>query len=277
MASLQTKCQSLKSSETILVKEYTCSKCKDKGGHIITKLAGETVKAKDFDGRIIDVILKHDTEQWSDCECLKIRRVNRLIKSSAITEEFQKMGFKNFNVDAASPEVKRMRDVAVQYFKNYQAIKQTRENSVVCIGQPGCGKTHVLTAVSNGLMRELQVPVLYFPFRDGMNNISADKFAQKDHIMAQMKEVDVLFIDDLFKPIGGKIDVKGWQAEIIFEVVNHRYLNKKPMLISTELALDELIYIDEALASRIFEMATDHTVQIPKNMDNNYRLRKLIN
>lgn len=237
--------------------------------------AGDIVTVKEFDGTFREMALKYDTERWRECGCAKIRRINRMIKSSEITEEFQKMGFKNFDISTADPEIKKMRDVAVSYFKNYQTIRDARENSIVCIGQPGCGKTHLLTAISNGLMREMQVPVLYFPYRDGMNNISADNFAQKDHIIGQMKDVDVLFIDDLFKPIGGKTDVKTWQAEIMFEVVNHRYLNKKPMLVSTELSLNELINIDEALASRIFEMATDHTVQVPKNMNNNYRLRKL--
>lgn len=55
-------------------------------------------------------------------------------------------------------------------------------------------------------MHAKQVPVLYFPYKDGMNNIAANNFERKDEIMNHMKEIDVLFIDDLFKPIGGKLD-----------------------------------------------------------------------
>lgn len=124
-------------------------------------------------------------------------------------------------------------------------------------------------------MQKKQIPVLYFPYKDGMNNISANNYACKDEIIQQIKQVEMLFIDDLFKPIGGKVKVYDWQAEIIFEIINHRYLNKLPLLISTELNFMSMAEVDEALASRIFEMASDFTVTVPKNMMNNYRLRKL--
>lgn len=117
---------------------------------------------------------------------------------------------------------------------------------------------------------------MYFPYKDGMNEMAANNFEKKVIILERMKEVDVLFIDDLFKPIGGKIDVKSWQADIIFEVVNYRYLNNKPLLISSELSLDELLYIDEATASRIFEMAENFTVTIRRDININYRLRNVV-
>ena len=242
---------------------------------MITKKAGKKTIVRDYDGVFREMTLKYDTNEWQECECAKIRKINRLIKSSAITEEFQKMGFGNFDVSKVDPQVQVMKDIALAYYQNFNKLRTERINSALFIGQPGCGKTHLLTAISNNLMFKKQIPVLYFPFRDGMNHIAANDFEKKDEIMQQMKQVEVLFIDDLFKPIGGKPNVKGWQVEIMFEVVNHRYLNKLPLLVSTELTFESLVNIDEALASRIFEMASDFTVTIAHNMANNYRLRKL--
>lgn len=256
-------------------KEYLCNVCKDTGGSMVVKKAGETTYYKDIDGLIKETILKYDTEEWKECECAKIRKVNRLIKSSEITEEFQKMGFGNFDTSKVVPEVMRMHEIGMMYYKHFDSIRKERINSCLFSGQPGCGKTHILTAISNNLMQKKQLPVLYFPYKDGMNNISANNYARKDEIIQQMKQVEMLFIDDLFKPIGGKVKVYDWQAEIIFEVVNHRYLNKLPLLISTELDFMSMAEVDEALASRIFEMSSDFTVTVPKNMMNNYRLRKL--
>ena len=269
------KAKSRAYSETTVVTEepvYNCPKCKDEGGYLVRKKAGETTLLQNGD----EIILKYDTEEWQKCECTKIRQLNRLIKSSAITEEFQKMSFKNFSTDDLHPVVAEMKSKANQYYRAFDEIKGFRQNSIMLIGQAGSGKTHLLTAVSNYLMHAKQVPVLYFPYKDGMNDIAANNFERKSEIMERMKEVDVLFIDDLFKPIGGKVDVKPWQAEIIFEVVNYRYLNNKPMLISSELSLDEMLYIDEALTSRLFEMAQDFTVTIKKDMKVNYRLRKVM-
>ncbi|MGN4127660.1 DnaA ATPase domain-containing protein [Lysinibacillus sphaericus] len=272
MEELQARSQAF--SETTVVTEepnYNCPKCKDEGGYTVRKKAGETTLLQNGN----EVILKYDTEEWQKCECVKMRQLNRLIQSSAITEEFQKMSFKNFATDGVHPIVAEMKSKANQYYTAFDEIKGYRQNSIMLIGQPGCGKTHLLTAISNYLMHTKQVPVLYFPYKDGMNNIAANNFDRKNEIMERMKEVDVLFIDDLFKPIGGKVDVKPFQAEIIFEVVNYRYLNNRPLLISSELTLDDMLFIDEALTSRIFEMAEDFTVTIKKDMKVNYRLRKV--
>lgn len=280
MVELQKKSACLNNSEPTVqhqeqLKEYLCASCKDEGGYMVIKKAGEKTVTRDYDGIFREITLKFDTDEWQECDCAKIRRINRLIKSSAITEEFQKMGFGNFDVTNVDPQVESMKKIALAYYQHFDNVRNERINSALFIGQPGCGKTHLLTAISNNLMFKKQIPVLYFPFRDGMNNISANDFEKKDEIMQQMKQVEVLFIDDLFKPIGGKPSVKGWMAEIMFEVVNHRYLNKLPLLVSTELTFESLVMIDEALASRIFEMASDFTVTVTHNMANNYRLRKL--
>jgi DNA replication protein DnaC len=242
---------------------------------MVRKKAGETTLVHVF-GRLEEVVLKNDTDHWTECECSKIRKINRLIKSSEITEEFQKMGFSNFVTEGKAQIVQVMKEACLKYYESFNEIRSERKNSVLLIGQPGSGKTHLLTAISNNLIQKRVVPVMYFPFRDGMNEISANNFEKKFDIMERMKHVDVLFIDDLFKPIGGKVDVKPFQAEIIFEVVNYRYLNNKPMLISSELSLDELIYVDEATASRMFEMAEDYTVTIKRDISINYRLRKVV-
>lgn len=252
-----------------------CDKCKDDGGIIIVKKAGEKTLYMDLDGTLKEETLKRDTEEWQECECMKIRRLNRLIKSSEITEEFQKMGFGNFDTTDLSPEIENMKQAALNYYTHFDDIRSTRVNSCLFYGQPGCGKTHLLTAISNNLMRKKLVAVLYFPYLDGMRNMAENNFDKKDYIMQQMREVPVLFIDDLFKPVGGKPNAKEWQVTAIQEVVNHRYLNNLPMLVSTELDFETLVNIDEALASRIFEMASDFTVTVTKNMANNYRFKKL--
>ena len=93
-----------------------------------------------------------------------------------------------------------------------------------------------------------------------------------------MKKVDVLFIDDLFKPTAGKPRASEFTIEKMYAVINYRYLNKKPILISSELTVDELVKVDPALGSRIYEMCEDYVVQIVgETMELNHRLRSLRN
>lgn len=198
------------------------------------------------------------------------------MKSSEITEEFRKLGFKSFITDGKPPVIKEAFDCALEYFQEFDAIKETRQNSIALLGQPGAGKTHLLTAIANNLINRLHVPVLYFPYVEGFNDLKDDfdKLAEK---LERMKKIDVLFVDDLFKPAKGKPRATDWQVEQMYAVINHRYLNHMPIMISSELTVDELCNIDEALGTRIYQMCQDYTVVIKGDRKElNHRLEGLI-
>jgi DNA replication protein DnaC len=222
-----------------------------------------------------------DAWQWRDtysrqCECVKLRRVEKIMKASEITDEFKKMGFKNFITNGKPQVIIDAYECALEYFQEFQAIRHKRQNSIALLGQPGAGKTHLLTAIANNLMKKLNVPVLYFPYVEGFNDLK-DDFDLLEEKLVRMKEVDVLFIDDLFKPVKGNPRATEWQVEQTYAVVNYRYLNHKPILVSSELTVDELIEVDEALGTRIFQMCQDYTVVIPRNIKLNHRLEGLAN
>lgn len=275
------KARSQTTSETNLEtsqadESYLCSKCKDEGGYITRKRAGETSLVRD-DDRLVEVTLKYDMDEWVECECTEMRRIQRIVRASAITDKFKDRGFKNFSLEGKPQVIADMRQIAIDYYRAFDEIKSSEQNSALFSGQPGCGKTHLMMAISNGLMREKMVPVAYFPYQDGMREIAANNFEKKDEVVNKMRNVDVLFIDDLFKPIGSKVTVHKWQGDIIAEVVNYRYLNAKPMLISTEISPLELLELfDEAAASRMIEMASDFTLTIEKDIRLNHRLRKVV-
>ena len=242
-------------SEESEEKKHECPKCKDQLGYI----EGEW-----------------PNEVWKRCSCIEWRRAQRLMKSSDITDEFKKLGFKNFQTEGKLPVIQDAYDCALEYFQEFQQIRSERANSIALLGQPGAGKTHLLTAISNNLITKLQVPVLYFPYVEGFNDLK-DDFDKLEEKLERMKQVDVLFIDDLFKPVKGKPRATEWQAEQTYSVVNYRYLNHKPILVSSELTVDELIDVDEALGTRIYQMCQDFTVVIKGDKKIlNHRLAGLI-
>lgn len=193
-----------------------------------------------------------------DCTCAKKKRSNHLLKFSEITEEFRKINFSSFTLDDKDQVIRDAYRCAVAYFKNYEGIKTNRVNSISLLGQPGSGKTHLLIALANNLIMKKQVSVLYFPFVEGFNDLK-DNFDRLEEKLTKMKRVDVLFIDDLFK---GRDFPTNFQIEQMFAVINYRYINHKPIMISSEKTVDELCDIDEALGTRIFEMSKDYTVVI---------------
>ena len=60
---------------------------------------------------------------------------------------------------------------------------------------------------------------------------------------------------------------------LIFEIINYRYLNFMPIIVSSEFAVDKLLDFDEGVGSRIYEMCKDYIVEVEKTVLNNYRLK----
>ncbi|MCI3988182.1 ATP-binding protein, partial [Bacillus vallismortis] len=58
-----------------------------------------------------------------------------------------------------------------EYVADYEQIKYSRKNSIALLGQPGSGKTHLLTASANDLMKTRHVPVIYFTFVEGFTDL----------------------------------------------------------------------------------------------------------
>lgn len=200
------------------------------------------------------------------CRCLEVRRAERLFKSSQITPAFRQKSFDNFQVNGKPAIIKTMFDCGRDYAAD---LDKSEGGWMVLLGAPGSGKTHISMAVCNGLIKQY-IPVLYFQHIEGMKEFCS-MFARKEDIsdkVERMKKVPVLYWDDLFKPPNAP---KGYEIDLVFEVLNYRYLNSLPTIISSELTPEKLLKIDEAGGSRIIEMAKWHLVVL-EGKGLNYRL-----
>ena len=87
-----------------------------------------------------------------------------------------------------------------------------------------------------------------------------------DKIMDDFEKSDVLYIDDFWKGTVTDADIN-----LAFELLNSRYNNRnKITIISSEHDIEEMVEIDEAIGSRIYERARNHTIKTPKD---NFRLQ----
>ncbi|MGL5190884.1 MAG: ATP-binding protein [Cetobacterium sp.] len=193
-----------------------------------------------------------------------------------IKEQWDNSGLKTEDIDKTfktfehwNNDVKDMKAIATNYYLQFEKIKDTKYNSILLCGQPGSGKTHLSIALANNLLKK-GYKVVYMPYRDVVTKIKQNMI-DKEHyqkLINKYKNADVLLIDDLYK---GKINET--DINIMFEIVNHRYINKKSMIISTEFTTDKMLNFDEAVGSRIYEVCKNYTYQI-KSKDNNYRTKR---
>lgn len=257
--------------------EYECHKCKDQRVVVVMTDTAEEMPIGDarMYVRIGDqmAVREHYMRQ---CTCVERKRVERLFKSSHISEEFRKVGFKGFTVEGRPTCVKQARDTALDYYTKFDEIRHSDANSIMLNGTPGSGKTHLLMAVSNGLIRQ-GISVHYFPWAEGFNELrnNLDELQQRIEIMTS---VDVLFVDDLYK---GRRAPTDFMLEQLVAIVYKRYLEHKPMLVSTEKTMENMLEIDEGVARRILERSVGHRVMMlmtddekKQGMELNYSLTR---
>lgn len=225
---------------------FDCEKCKNKG--FIFLMNGDELLRK-------------------TCECMSYRDSAIRLKKSGLSKSIQKYTFNNYKIEQEFQKL--MRDKAVNFIKN----------NGICLfmgGQSGCGKTHLCTAAAGYFLKHGK-QVRYLQWRDDTPKIKigiADGSSQ-NHI-EELKKVEVLYIDDLFKNKEGT-EPTGADINLAFEIINYRYINSELItIISAQKTLAELLSIDEAIGSRIVEMAGQYNISINKDIKKNYRLKGLL-
>lgn len=201
-----------------------------------------------------------------ECICSDTRQYYRLLEKSGIAKAFLQHTFANF-LERNIKALMQMKKNAIDYAHNFKTIFQKKHNSIAFLGQVGSGKTHLSIAIANELMRK-GVGVLYMQYREAIikikQNILNDEFYQLE--INRYKNAPVLLIDDLYKGKTTEADIN-----IMFEIVNYRYLNNLPLVVSSELKINDIIKLDEAVGSRIVEMCKGRIAEL-SGRELNYRL-----
>jgi DNA replication protein DnaC len=160
------------------------------------------------------------------------------------------------------------------------AYADSLEGWLLFCGQVGSGKSHLCTAVCRHRLLQGD-EVRYMPWRDDIAQLKALSLdnEERNKIIADLKTAQILYIDDLFKTgkaADGSDNPTGADVNIAFEIINYRYINHLPTIVSTEKTPQELVEIDEATGSRIIEMSGGDVFSIAKDPKRNYRLRGVV-
>ncbi|MDO4301810.1 MAG: ATP-binding protein [Clostridia bacterium] len=225
---------------------YECPECRDTG----------FIQFTTDEGRI----------SVRECSCQAVKQSKQLMEQSGISREFNSKGFKNFDTKNI-PQLIIAKRKAINYFKEFKDVEQTRNNSIMFCGQVGSGKTHLGVAISRSLMSK-NIAVIYMAYRNAITKIKQVLIDSTDyyHEISRYSQARVLYIDDFLKGKVTEADVN-----IVYEIVNYRYMNNLPLIISTEKSLDEIITFDEAIGSRIIEMCRGNIVHL-QGKELNHRL-----
>lgn len=212
-------------------------------------------------------------DHWVECSCSERKRIEKLFAFSEITPSMRSRNMDNFITHNRPECVAVAYETAEQYLDSFEDCKNKQKNSIFLGGRPGSGKTHLLLAVANALI-ERGHSVLYFPFVEGLDELRSeirDNGPNYQRKLERLQRSPLLFIDDLYKSRKGEEPTK-YEIKFLFSVVNYRYLNNLPMLLSSELTIDQVLFWDEAIGSRLAEMCSNAIVHLTEGKGLNYRL-----
>lgn len=261
-----------------LAQTYDPVESENKKAEWYNSTAGDLDKADGYNcpecknrGMIAVVVVRDGVPEtiMQECKCKAVRSSIRQMKMSGLYDMAKRCTFDNYTTQEAWQ--KEIKAKAMRFAK-------TPEGWLFLGGQPGAGKTHLGVATAVAIMHERKKDAKYFVWPDAIRGTWGN-FEAYQSFVDEAKAAQLLYIDDLFKPVQDRGATKmptANEVESAFQVLNYRY-NKPGLhtIISCEFTVSELCQIDEALGSRIIEATrgTDSCISIGKKPGRNYRLR----
>ena len=164
----------------------------------------------------------------------KIMRLERLRKYSLMDKQFEQCTFKNFEVDESN---KQYFNLAKRYVEKFDEVK-SNNLGLLLHGPTGTGKTYLAFCIANELLNRL-VPVIAISSISLLNRLKETykRYGSEGEIeiINSLKNASLLILDDL-----GAENTTDWAKEKIYEIIDSRYRDKKPIIITTNLSLEQL-------------------------------------
>lgn len=218
--------------------------------------------------------VRNGVEACKECECMEKRRSLMRIKASGLAHIIERYTLETY-IDA-EPWQKAIKQSAKEFITDHNG------KWFFIGGQPGAGKTHICTAIVGELINQ-GLSARYIRWLDDGKRLKANVNDDEEYyrLINPLKTVDVLYIDDLFKSqidekTGKMLKPSEADIKLAFEIIDYRYMQPNAVtVISSQYTLSQIIDIDDALGSRIYERAKEYHKAIAQDVNRNYRLRSV--
>ena len=157
------------------------------------------------------------------------KQAQKYKKQANLSKRFSKRTFETFNIETEMQ--KNAYNKAFEYANNIDKYIKNGTNIIfIGKGSVGTGKTHLACAIANHVL-ERGIPVKVINIVSLVDELKEFTPAVKK----ELKTVKVLLIDDL-----GKENGTVWLCSEIYGIINARYENELPTIITTEGSLSDL-------------------------------------
>ena len=184
------------------------------------------------------------------CACrqpeVRKRVRSRLYRFSNL-DELVHLTFESFNPEGRHNLPAHQRQSLQIALEAAQKFAHSLDGWLLIQGPYGCGKTHLAAAVANECA-SLGFPTLFLTVPDLLDSLrfafNAEDTTFEERFI-QIRTAPLLVLDDF-----GTQNATDWAREKLFQILNYRYVNRLPVLVTTNLAMEQ---IEGRMRSRLSE------------------------
>lgn len=178
-------------------------------------------------------------------------KLKQLFTNSLMDKKFINETFESWDFNKGT---RQMYNVGVKYCENFNKVKK-EGLGLLLYGNAGNGKTYLSNCIANRLLSN-QHPVICVSINALLERIrkTYSRYGQEgeDTILNALSIADLLIIDDL-----GTEQDTDWSRSRIYNIIDNRYRNELPLIISTNKSIDQLKEIyHERTIDRLLEKCT---------------------
>jgi len=161
---------------------------------------------------------------------------DRLYRLSNL-EAFRHFNFDNFSTQGRTGLGEEQISSLTSAHHNARQFSQTLNGWLLLMGTYGCGKTHLAAAIANFAV-QMGVPTLFLTVPDLLDWLRFSYGNSETNFETRFDEIRnirLLVLDDL-----GTQNTTAWAQEKLYQIINHRYVNRLPLVLTTNQSLEEI-------------------------------------
>lgn len=186
-------------------------------------------------------IAKREAEAAREAMEAEQRRIDGMRKIGITSPDYREMVLAAD--DGSDP---KMRAIVDRYIEKRDLMR--RENiGLLLHGSAGGGKTFWASALANAMIDHGNSAMITTVPRL-VTAMSQDFEAEKSRILEQVERVQFLVLDDV-----GIERQTGYMAEKMFEIIDARYRSRRPLIVTTNLTLEEISNPQQMEYKRVFD------------------------
>ncbi len=174
----------------------------------------------------------------------EIARIEGLKVSSLMDTKFKDSTFEVFQVTKFNSRQLKM---CRRYAEHFAEMKE-KNQGLLFYGDVGTGKTYMAACIANHLMDRLTPCVMtsFVKILQSIQGFRSDD--EEERFIVKMNRANLLIIDDL-----GAERSTDYALEKVYNIIDSRYRARKPMILTTNLALQDMQGTTDIRYSRIYD------------------------